>query len=112
MNVTQMTEEIIADLTEELKDDPEFSSTILANKVKAAIRELKAKRNYIASNMSVEQIDEDVVNYYSTVLNVARYDYNQRGAEGELAHTENGVSRSYDNRDNLWKGVHAFVRLL
>lgn len=107
-----MTEEIIADLTEELSSEPDFSASILKNKVKAVIRELRMKRNYIASGMSEDEIDSDMENYYSVVLDVARYDYNQRGAEGELSHTENGISRMYESRDNLWKGVHAYVKVL
>lgn len=110
--VEQMMEEIVDDLTEELKNEPDFNAAILKNKVKAAIRELKTKRNYIASNMSESQIDADIQNYYSVILNVARYDYNQIGAEGEISHSENGVQRQYESRDNLWRSVHAFVRVL
>lgn len=110
--VVQMMEEIIEDLTEELKNDPSFNSAVLKNKVKAAVRELRTKRNYIDSHMSEAQIDEDMMNYYSVILNVARYDYNQIGAEGETSHTENGITRSYERRDELWKGVHAYVRVL
>lgn len=112
MNEIQMTEEIVADLTEELKDDPDFNAAILRNKIKAAVRELKLKRNYNDSNMSASDIDSDIVNYYSVILNVARYDYNQRGAEGETHHSENGVARTYESRDALWRSVHAYVRVL
>lgn len=35
--------------------------------------------------------------YRQTQLEVARYLLNKRGAEGETAHSENGISRSYES---------------
>lgn len=106
-----MTEDIVSELTEEMKNEPGFSEIILANKVNSAIRELRMKRNYVATSMSESDIEADIENYYSVILNVARYDYSQRGIEGEVTHSENGIMRSYESRDNLWKGVHAYVRV-
>lgn len=108
MNIT---DSIVEELTQELHNEPDFSETILRNKVNSAIRELKMKRNYSATSMSSDDIDADLENYYSVILNVARYDYSQRGIEGEITHSENGIMRSYESRDNLFKGVHAFVRV-
>lgn len=105
-------QEIIAELTAELKGDPAFNKDILAIKVRNAIRELKMKRNYSATSFSETEIEKDIYNYYSTIVNVARYDYNQSGAEGESSHSENSVSRSWVDRDDLFKGVHAFVKVL
>ena len=105
-------QEIIAELTTELQGEPTFNADILAIKIRNAIRELKMKRNYAATSFSETDIEKDLYNYYSTIVNVARYDYNQLGAEGELSHSENSVSRSWVDRDDLFKGVHAFVKVL
>lgn len=102
--------ELISELTIELKDEPAFNPGILANKVRNAIREVKMKRNYVATSYTDKQIEQDLFNYYSVIKNVALYDYNHIGAEGQTSHNENGVSRVWVNRDELFKGVHAFVK--
>lgn len=37
--------------------------------------------------------------YHTVQVEIAAYLLNKRGAEGETAHSENGVSRSYENGD-------------
>lgn len=37
--------------------------------------------------------------YDSLQCEIAAYLWNKRGAEGELSHSENGISRSYENAD-------------
>lgn len=37
--------------------------------------------------------------YHTTHVEIAAYLVNKRGAEGETAHSENGVSRSYEDGD-------------
>lgn len=37
--------------------------------------------------------------YYMTQVRIAEYLLSKRGAEGELSHSENGVSRSYESGD-------------
>ena len=45
--------------------------------------------------------DADVVppKYHALQCEIAAYLYNKQGAEGQLTHSENGVSRSYENGD-------------
>lgn len=105
-------ENIIAELTIELQNDATFNADILAIKVNNAIRELKMKRNYAATSFTDDQINEDLENYYSVIKDVALYDYNHIGAEGEQSHSENSVSRSWVSRDDLFRSVHAFVKVL
>lgn len=50
--------------------------------------------------------------YHSLQVEIAAYLLNKRGAEGETAHSENGVSRTYENAyvpDSMLKGVLPFV---
>lgn len=112
MTIQELTTEIITDLTTEMSSDPTFNADILAIKVKNAIREVSMKRNYTVTTWKEEQIASDLYNYYSTIEAVARYDYNMVGAEGESSHSENGISRQFVNRDELFKGVHAFVSVI
>ena len=37
--------------------------------------------------------------YHTTQVEIAAYMLNKRGAEGETVHSENGVSRSYEDGD-------------
>ena len=51
-------EELIADLTTELKNDEAFDLEILTAKVVGAIREVKLMRNYGATSYTDKQIQE------------------------------------------------------
>ena len=104
-------EQIIDDLTVELSDDEAFNSEILEIKVKYAIREVKRKRNYPAS-YTMAMIEADLDNYYDVIHELALYEYNKVGAEGQSLHTEDDIQRSWVSKDDLLKGVHAFVSAL
>lgn len=101
-------DEISTDLITELgiKDNAEISA--LNIKVKNAIREVKRARNY-PSHYTDEMISNDLENYYSNIKDIALYDYNQIGAEGETAHSENGTSRTWKDRKECFNGIIPFV---
>lgn len=84
---------------------------VLSVKVKAVVRELLSIRNYENSGMTDEEIEADIHRYYTQCMNVARFDYNQLGAEGEDTHNENGISRKYIDRNKLWCGVVPFAKV-
>ena len=112
MNVG-LQEEIIAELTIELSGQPTFNADVLAVKVKSAIREVKNRRNYQATSYTDEQIEKDLYdNYYSTIKNLALYDFAQIGAPFENSHSENSIGRSWVSRDEILRSVHAFVQVL
>lgn len=104
-------QEIIAELSIELQGEPTFNADILAVKVKNAIREVRKARNYPKS-YTEKNIQEDLQDYYSNIRNIALYDYNQIGAEFQSSASENSVSRSWVDRDKLFDGVYAFVKVL
>lgn len=104
-------EQIVDELTVELSDDDAFNSEILEIKVRNAIREVKRKRNYPAS-YTTEMIENDLENYYDVIHELALYEYNKVGAEGQSLHSEDDVQRSWVSKDELLKGVHAFVSVL
>lgn len=50
--------------------------------------------------------------YADKVAEIAIYKLNKRGAEGEVAHNEGGVNRTYDDPEvpaSMFKGIHPFV---
>lgn len=101
--------ELLADLTSELEAEPTFSSTKLFQKVVGAIREVKRARKY-PKYYTDEQIAKDLYDFYSNIRNIALYDYNAIGAEFEKSHSENGTSRSYEDRDKLFYGILPLAR--
>lgn len=112
INTTAFETELNNDLTAELTGSGvEVLSDVLAVKVKAVVRELLNIRRYEYSGMTDETIESDIFNYYTQCMNVARYDYNQLGAEGEESHSENGISRKYTSRGQLWAGVVPFAKV-
>lgn len=111
LEVCELENEIVEDLKAELENEPEFNEKVLKAKVKSAIREVVMKRSYKDTSYTNDEITLDLYNYYSVIRSVALYDYNQRGAEYETQHSENGVNRTWESRDALFKGVHAFVKV-
>ena len=98
-------QEIVADLTVELSiSDENFNADLLLSKVRNALREVKKARKYPAYYAD-SQIDKDMYDYYSNVRNIALYDYNLIGAEGQTSSSENGTSRSYVDRNELFSGI-------
>lgn len=105
-------QEIFADLSAELSvSDENFNETLLLSKVRNAMREVKRARNY-PKGYSDSQIEEDMYDYFSNIRSLALYDYNQIGGEFQQSAGENGVSRSYIDRDKLFSGICPFVRVL
>ena len=105
-------EEIIEELTIELKNDPAFDVDILRKKVKDAYRKVRAKREYKNTSYTEAQIEEDMYdNYFQYVNDLALYSFNKIGAEFQESHSENNVSRTWRSEDDILKGVHAFVKV-
>lgn len=96
----------------EMSGEPTYSADVVASKVSAVVRELMQRRRYKKAGMPDYAIEEDLENYYTQALNVARYDFNTIGAEGEDRHTENGVDRTFTERGKLWAGVVPIGRVI
>jgi len=50
--------------------------------------------------------------YATKQVEIALYLYNKRGAEGQISHNENGISRTYESADvpeSLMKGITPYV---
>lgn len=75
-------------------DDPEWSDDVLRSYLTIA-GEKVLRRAYPYDDTVTE-----VPRRYSVVqCEIAAYLLNKRGAEGETSHSENGISRSYENGD-------------
>jgi len=100
--------EILEDLGKELalsEGDPKIAT--LTSKIKNAIREVRLKRNY-PEHFTEEQIAKDLQKHYSNIRELALYDFNQFGAEGQTSHNENGTNRTWKSRNDCLMGVFAY----
>ena len=104
-----MIESIISELTIELQNETDFNADILALKVRNAYREVKQARNYPKS-YTEETISADMENYYSNVKELALYDYNKVGAEGQTQYSADGESIHYVDRNKMFAGVLPIAR--
>ncbi len=98
-------QEIMLELVEELQSlDPNLNASVLLIKIRNAMRDVKKARKY-PSYYTDGQIEQDMYNYYSNIRNIALYDYNLIGNEGQTSSSENNISRSYIDRDSLFNGI-------
>lgn len=111
IDTSAIVKEVSMDLARKLKDEGEkVNNNTVTVITKTVVRELIQRREY-PSTYTEEDILADLDNYYATILKVAEYDYNMIGVEGQKSHSENGVSRSYVDRDSLFGDVYKFVKI-
>lgn len=112
VDISSLKTEITSLLTTELQNEDGFDADLLGTKVTLAIKDVMARREYGNSHYTDEKILEELsTRYFTTITNLARYDYNQSGAEGQKNHSENSVSRTWYDRNKMLSDVHAFVKI-
>ena len=102
-------DEILKDLTDELGLTKESDVAVLSSKIKSAICEVRMHRNY-PDHFTEAQIETDLNRHYSNIRELALYDFNQVGAEGQTSHNENSTSRTWKDRKECLNGIFAFCR--
>lgn len=106
-------EELLSDLSSELGEELHNSSdeVLLISKIKGAYRAVKRKRNY-QEHHTQDFIDRDMESMYDLIKELAIYDYNHIGGEGETSHSENGISRTWEPRNDILADIVPFVQIL
>lgn len=103
-------DEIIAELTVELKNQPTFDAEILAIKVRDAYRKVRSRKCYENTSYTEEQIEKHLYeNHYQDIKDIALYNFNMIGAEFQKSHSENGTSRTWRTEDEILGNICAFV---
>ena len=59
-----------------------------------------------------EQIRDDLKRFNDVIVNLVVYDHSQAGESFMDSYTENGVSRNWKDRNDLFVGVYPFVNFL
>lgn len=90
-------EEIVAKLQEYIRDGDYSNISLLTGFACQKVLNRRYPFGY------TEEMEETAIKQYSNVIfQAALYAYNMQGAEGESAHNENGISRTYIDEDKLY----------
>lgn len=84
---------------------------LLEQLISQAEADIRAKRMYPES-YTEEKIAEDIEKFQSVVVNLVVYDRSQAGENFMASYSENGVSRTWRDREDLFVGVFPFAKIL
>ena len=106
-------DEIIAELTRELQNQPTFNADILAIKVRDAYRKVRSRKCYENTSYTEERIEQDLYNnHYQDIKDVALYNFATQGANFQTSHSENGVGRTWRTEDDILGNITSYVGFL
>lgn len=91
-------------------DKPE-ENPLLEQLISQAEADIRAKRMY-PENYTEEKIAADMKKFQSVVVNLVVYDRSQAGENFMTNYSENGVSRTWRDREDLFVGVFPFAKVL
>ena len=91
-------------------DKPQ-DNPLIEQLIKQAKQDIVAMRNY-PSTYTKERIEADLKNYEAVIVNLVVYDMSQAGEEFMSSFSENGISRNWRKRSELFVGVYPFAKVL
>lgn len=84
---------------------------LLEQLISQAEADIRSKRMYPES-YTEEKIAADMKKFQSVVVNLVVYDRSQAGENFMASYSENGVSRTWRDREELFVGVFPFAKVL
>ena len=90
---------------DDIEDNP-----LIEQLIEQSRQEIISLRNY-PSSYTQEQIDNDMSNYESVIVNLTVYDHSQAGENYMASMNEGGVNRTWKNRNDLLARVFPFVKV-
>lgn len=84
---------------------------LLEQLISQAEADIRAKRMYPES-YTEEKIAADMEKFQSVAVNLVVYDRSQAGEDFMASYSENGVSRTWRDREDLFVGVFPFAKVL
>lgn len=91
--------------------DNKEDNPIIEQLIKQATEDVRTIRNY-PDNYTDEMITEDLKQFEGVIVNLAVYDHSQAGEAFMASYNENGVNRTWRDRDSLFVGVFPFAKAL
>lgn len=106
----KLIKEIVEELTPILKSQPTFNADDLNDKVKDAYRKVRSRKCYEHTSYTEEQINKDLYNkHYQDIKDVAKYNFVTMGADFQISHSENSVSRTWRTESEVMGNITAYV---
>ena len=91
--------------------DNKEDDLLIEQLIKQATEDVKSRRKY-PDSYTDEMITEDLKKFESVIVNLAVYDHSQAGEAFMASYNENGVNRTWRDRDSLFVGVFPFAKVL
>lgn len=91
--------------------DRKEDNPLLEQLINQATEDIKNKRRY-PSNYTKEEIEEDLKRYESVLINVVVYDRMKLGGDFQQSDSENGKSRTWVDRNTLFKEIYPIARIV
>ena len=91
--------------------DRKEDNPLLEQLINQATEDIKNKRRYPKDYMK-EEIEEDLKKYESVLVNVVVYDRMKLGGDFQQSDSENGKSRTWVDRNTLFKEIYPIARIV
>lgn len=90
--------------------DKKEDNPLIEQLIAQATEDVKAIRKY-PDDYTEEMIAEDLEQFAGVIINLTVYDHSQAGEAYMASYGENGVSRSWKERDKLFVGVFPIAQI-
>lgn len=91
--------------------DNKEENPLLNQLIEQAKKEIIARRMY-PETYTEDDIAKDLKRFENNIVDLVVYDRSQAGEAYMASYSENGVSRSWKNREDLFFGVYPFIKVL
>lgn len=91
--------------------DRKEDNPLLEQLINQATEDIKNKRRY-PKDYTKEKIEEDLKKYESVLVNVVVYDRMKLGGDFQQSDNENGKSRTWVDRNTLFKEIYPIARIV
>lgn len=91
--------------------DQKEDNPLLEQLINQATEDIKNKRRY-PKDYTKEEIEEDLKKYESVLVNVVVYDRMKLGGDFQQSDSENGKSRTWVDRNTLFKEIYPIARIV
>nr|DAP01684.1 MAG TPA: hypothetical protein [Caudoviricetes sp.] len=91
--------------------DRKEDNPLLEQLINQATEDIKNKRRY-PKDYTKEEIEEDLKKYESVLVNVVVYDRMKLGGDFQQSDGENGKSRTWVDRNTLFKEIYPIARIV
>lgn len=91
--------------------DRKEDNPLLEQLINQATEDIKNKRRY-PKDYTKEEIEEDLKKYESVLVNVVVYDRMKLGGDFQQSDNENGKSRTWVDRNTLFKEIYPIARIV